>query len=157
MRAAPTVSILLNAGSDTRIASSAPMASACLSASFADSGPMHNAVTVPLVASFCWSAPSTAYSSNGLMTSGASPHDTCPPSALTFASESGTCLIHAMIFKRILLVVILNTFYLMFYETDPPRAFHNNFYQVFITCPFTKYYCLNVSTVDSSSLITIEV
>jgi hypothetical protein len=41
------------------------------------------------------------------MTSGASPHETCPPSALTFASESGTCLIHAMIFKLELLVKIL--------------------------------------------------
>ncbi|MFN8426660.1 MAG: hypothetical protein U0X87_10455 [Anaerolineales bacterium] len=50
-RAAPTVSRLFNAESETMIASSAPMA-ACLSASFADSGPIHNAVTVePLTAS----------------------------------------------------------------------------------------------------------
>src|SRR5215211_1047129 len=105
-RAAPAVSSspVRSAGSETRIASSAPMASACLSASLADSGPMHSAVTVlPLLASLCWRAPSTAYSSNGLITSGASPHEIVPPSALTFASESGTCLIQAMIFKRVLL------------------------------------------------------
>src|SRR4030095_11845734 len=103
-RAAPAVSSSLRAGSEIRIASSAPIARACLSASRADSGPMHRAGTVlALLASFCCSAPSTAYSSNGLMTSGASPHETFPPSALTFASESGTCLIQAMIFKRLLL------------------------------------------------------
>src|SRR4030095_11463937 len=90
------------------MASSAPLASACLSASFADYGPRDNAVTVPLLASFCWSAPSTAYSSNGLITSGASPQETFPPSAFTFASESGTCLIQATIFTRLLLSKIYN-------------------------------------------------
>ena len=39
-------------------------------------------------------------------TSGASPHVIFPPSALTFASELGTCLIQAMIFKLLLLVLL---------------------------------------------------
>src|SRR5512143_3436708 len=101
-RAAPCVSIVCSAASVIRMASSAPMARACLSASLPDSGPMHKAVTVPPTASFWSSAPSTAYSSNGLMTTGASPHEICPPAAVTLASESGTCFTQATIFTDVL-------------------------------------------------------
>src|SRR4030042_955549 len=95
------------AGSETRMASEQPIARACLRASVELSPPILTAMTLPLCASACWRAASTAYSSQGLMTRGESPQFALPSKATNLAAESGTCLTQNAIFKFDLLSMLV--------------------------------------------------
>ena len=88
-----------NAGSEMSRASSAPIARACFNAILPSSPPTEMAVTVPPLASFSCRAASTAYSSHGLITRGASPHAGLPFSTLMVAVVSGVVLTQATSFK----------------------------------------------------------
>ena len=99
MRAIAWGSTATRAGSEMSTASSAPIARACFNAIRASSPPTEMAVTVPLLASFSWSAASTANSSHGLMTKAASPQEGLPFSTLTMAVVSGVVFTQATSFK----------------------------------------------------------